>query len=175
MTKVNVLTGYVDRRLLDRDAPKLADRPVDVGYRARKIPAWLGELGQEKCRIGKRFAEDAVTYGLNCDISYREEDRLYGEDWLRFMTRCKSFLGVESGASVFDFTGEIQSAVEREERAYPSPLFEELRERHFKDKEGLVRLNQISPRCFEAAALRTLMILYVGEYSGILLPWHSPP
>lgn len=171
VTKVNVLTGYVDRRLLGRDVPKLADRPIDVGYRARKLPAWLGELGQEKWRIGKRFAEDATLHHLICDISYREEDRLYGEGWLRLMARCKAILGVESGASVFDFTGEIQSAVEREERAYPSPSFEELRERHFKDKEGLVTLNQISPRCFEAAAMRTLMILYEGGYSGILRPW----
>jgi hypothetical protein len=34
--------------------------------------------------------------------------------------------------------------------------------------EGKIRLNQISPRCFEAAALGTVMVLYEGEYSGIL-------
>src|SRR3989338_4677851 len=32
-------------------------------------------------------------------------------------------------------------------------------------------MNQISPRCFEAIALKTAMILYEGEYSGILKPW----
>jgi len=32
-------------------------------------------------------------------------------------------------------------------------------------------MNQISPRAFEAAATRTLMILYPGEYSGVLVPW----
>src|SRR5262249_53162455 len=34
-----------------------------------------------------------------------------------------------------------------------------------------VVIQVISPRCFEAAALRTLMILYPGLYSGILEPW----
>ena len=29
----------------------------------------------------------------------------------------------------------------------------------------------VSPRHFEAAACRTLQILYEGEYRGILLPW----
>ena len=29
-------------------------------------------------------------------------------------------------------------------------------------------MNVISPRCFEAAALRTLMVMYEGEYAGIL-------
>ena len=37
--------------------------------------------------------------------------------------------------------------------------------------EGKIRLNQISPRCFEAAALRTAMVLFEGEYSGVLEPW----
>lgn len=168
--KVNTLTGYVDLDLLKRDVPALQDRPLDVGYRARRLPAWLGELGQEKSRIADRFSADAAAYGLQIDISCREEDRLYGEDWIRFMTRCKAMLGVESGASVFDFDGSIQAAVEADLRADPRTDFETLRDRHFRDRENLIRLNQISPRCFEAAALRTAMILYDGDYSGRLQP-----
>jgi len=171
VTKVNVLTGYVNKQHIERHVAPLTGRPIDVGYRARMLPAWLGELGQEKWRIGERFAREAVPSGLKCDISCSEEDRLYGEDWLNFIGSCKAILGVESGASIFDFTGEIQSAVEQDLRRQPSLTFDELRERHFKAKEGLIKLNQISPRCFEAAALRTLMILYEGDYSGVLLPW----
>ena len=37
--------------------------------------------------------------------------------------------------------------------------------------DGQIRLNQISPRCFEAAALRTVMVMYPGEYSGRLEAW----
>lgn len=32
-------------------------------------------------------------------------------------------------------------------------------------------MSVISSRCFEAAALRTLMVLYQGPYSGRLIPW----
>lgn len=169
--KVHVLTGYVPEHLLKQPVAPPAARKIDVGYRGRALPAWLGELGQEKWRIGDRFSRDAAAYGLQCDIAWREEDRLYGAAWIKFLTSCKAMLGVESGASVFDFTGEIQRRVEEHRRRDPEVTFEELRARYFKDLEGRIKLNQISPRSFECAALRTVMILYEGEYSGILKPW----
>ena len=169
--KVNVLTGYVPDRLLRKTVPPPSARPIDVGYRSRTVPAWLGTLGQEKWVIGERFAEDAPKHDLRCDISAREEDRIYGEGWIDFLKRCKAVLGVESGASVFDFTGEIQRNVEAAQRADPSLTFEELRDRYFPGEDGKIDLSQISPRCFESAALRTVMILYEGAYSGRLVPW----
>ena len=116
----SVLTGYVDESLLGMQVPGPDARPIDIGYRARKLPAWLGELGQEKWTIGRRVAEDASRFGLTVDLAHREEERLYGQEWIKFMTRCKSTLGVESGASVFDFSGAIQSAVESDVARDPS-------------------------------------------------------
>lgn len=167
--KIGVLTGYVPEKLLGRALPAYNERPIDVGYRARRLPAFYGELAQEKWRIARRFSGDAAAYGLRCDISYREEDRLYGASWESFLARCKAVLGVESGASVFDFTGEIEKAAAEYEKKHPNATFEEVRERCFPGLDGRIRLNQISPRCFEAAALGTLMILYEGEYSNVLV------
>lgn len=167
--KVNVLTGYVPESLLARDVPAYSDRAIDVGYRARKVPAWLGALGQEKYSIGARFRDDAKDSGLALNISFREEDRLYGDDWIEFVSSCKAMLGVESGASVFDFSGEVQRAVDAHTAKDPNVTFEKLQELYFLDLEGRIVLNQVSPRCFEAAALRTLMVLYEGEYSGRLV------
>jgi len=169
--KVNVLTGYVDESLLGRILPCYQGRKIDIGYRARKVPAWLGELGQEKWNIGNRVRSDASRYGLIVDLAYREEERLYGEDWINFLSNCKATLGVESGASVFDFSGNLQSAVEKASSDNPDWSFSDLQKRYFAALEGQIRLNQISPRCFEAAALKTLMILYEGRYSDRLIPW----
>jgi hypothetical protein len=36
--------------------------------------------------------------------------------------------------------------------------------------EGNLVINTISPRAFEAIALRTALVLFPGDYSGILLP-----
>ena len=151
--------------------PVLRDRHLDVGYRARKVPAWLGSFGQEKWLIAERFRADADQYGLTCDFSTREEDRIYGEDWINFLVNCKAVLGTESGASICDFTGEIQRTVESHVSVNPDASFETLRDLYFKDEDGRIILSVISPRCFEAAALRTLMILYEGSYSGRLQPW----
>jgi hypothetical protein len=171
LTIESVLTGYVDPVLCGLAVPPLAARPIDVGYRARRLSAWLGQLGHEKWLIGQRFAADAASYQLVCDISWREEDRLYGRDWVDFLTRCKAALGSESGSSVFDATGAIERVVLRHELTNPETPFETLRDLYFRNEDGRVANGQISPRCFEAAALRTLMILYPGHYSGILEPW----
>lgn len=169
--KVNVLTGYVPVNLLGRAVPAPSERPIDIGYRGRQLPAYLGRLGQEKAQIADRILADAPKYGLVTDISCREENRLYGAAWIDFMSRCKAMLGAESGASVFDFTGEIERRVRAHLRRHPDASYEELDRLYLAEHEGKIRLNQISPRCFEAAALRTLMVLYEGDYSGILLPW----
>lgn len=171
VVRETVLTGYVPGELLDRTVPRLEDRSIDVGYRARKVPDWLGSFAQEKWLISGRFEADAAQYGLTCDMSTREEDRIYGENWIKFLANCKAVLGTESGASVCDFTGEIQRNVDQHLARDPSASFETLRDLYFKDEDNRVVLAVISPRCFEAAALQTLMILYEGTYSGRLEPW----
>ena len=170
--KVNVLTGYVPEGLLNRPVLAPSKRAFLVGYRSRRLPFWLGTLGEEKYSIGTQFLADAERFpSLACDISLGEEDRLYGDRWIEFLLRCRAVLGVESGASVCDFTGELQRAVEHTVRRNPVLGFEEISRRYLKDIDGRIKLNQISPRCYEAAALRTVMVMYPGEYSGRLEAW----
>ncbi len=168
---INVLTGYVPQLLLDKDVPSFSQRTLDIGYRGRVYPAWHGQLGREKWMIADFFLRDAPSYNLTCDISTQEKDRIYGGKWIDFLSQSKAVLAVESGASIFDFTGQIAKSVEAHVARQPEVSYAELRRLYFADEEGSIRLNQISPRCFEAAALRTLIIAYEGEYSGVLEPW----
>lgn len=169
--KVNTLTGYVPSKLLDYQVPKIADRKIDVGYRTRKPPYWLGELGYEKWQISDQFQTYTKQTQLNLDLSYDESARIYGERWIEFVASCKTMLGVESGASVFDFEGHLQQRVDEYVSEHPKATFRDVQEKFLHTYEGLIKLNQISPRCFEAAALRTVLVLFEGEYSGILVPW----
>ena len=171
VVRKTVLAGYVPVDLTKRDVPPLSARPIDVGYRARKLPAWMGAHTLQKWQIADRFIADAVHYDLKCDISYEESARIYGEEWITFLTNCRAVLGTESGASICDFNGDIQRNVEAHLSSNPNASFEELRDLYFKDEDWKYPMNVISPRCFEAAALRTLMILYEGGYSGRLQPW----
>ncbi len=168
----HTLTGFVPEDLCHRSPPPFEERRVDVGYRARKLPAWLGAAAQEKWLIGERFAADASAHGLACDISSREADRLYGEAWIDFVGNCRAVLGSESAISAFDFDGTLKDAVDAYEREHPNASFEDVRAHLLEgidECHGAIRV--ISPRVFEAAALKTLMILYPGSYSGVLEPW----
>lgn len=165
------LTGFVPEEINTRQVPDYNARTLDVAYRARRLPAWGGAFGQEKWRIGERFLQDAERFGLVCDISNAETDRLYGSAWLDFVSSTKAVLGTGSGSSFIDFTGQVIPAVEAYSARHPDASFEEIRDRFLKGEDGKIVINVISPRCFEAAALRTLMILYPDSYSGILEPW----
>lgn len=169
--KETVLAGYVPQALVDLAVKPYRERLLDVGYRARKLPAWMGSHTLQKWQIAERFHHDAARFRLKVDISFREEDRIYGEHWIDFISNCRATLGTESGASICDFTGEIQRNVEAHLLKYPDEDFEILRDLFFKDEDCRIMMNVISPRCFESAALRTLMILYEGDYSGVLIPW----
>ncbi len=171
LRKINTLTGYVPEDLILRVTPLMNDRPIEVGYRARKVPFWLGFLGAEKFQIADKFYDYGKAYKIKMDISYKEKSRYYGMRWINFIASCRTMLGVESGASIFDFTGAIERKVEKYQIFNPKASFEEIHSLFLKKHEGKIVLNQISPRCFEAIALKTVLILYEGSYSGILKPW----
>lgn len=171
VTKINTLTGYVPSYLENRVPDLRSRRPIDVGYRGRGEGFWwLGTLYQEKSIIGKEFLRRATKTELTCDISTREEDRIYGGRWVQFLRQCRCTLGTESGAGVIDFTGQIEDRVRQYCEQHPSVTFEEVRMRFFKDIEGQIRMNQISPRVFESIGCGCGLILFEGEYSKILTP-----
>ncbi len=170
-SKYQTLTGYVPPKCLNTQYQKpMIERNIHVGYRARKLPFWYGALAYEKWDIVNQWKRNVTRSDIAVDISYHENDRLYGEKWLHFLTSCKTMLGVESGASVMDFTGELEKEVTLHQATHPNDSFFEVQERYLLAHEGRYKLNQISPRCFEAIALKTALVLYEGEYSGILIP-----
>lgn len=170
VAKFNNLTGYIPEPVsLPIQIPLSKDRRIDVGYRGRKIPFWLGELAYEKYSIVDAWQEHTKTFGLKTNISYNEHERIYGKKWVNFLMSCKTTLGVESGASVMDFDGSLERDIRQWLKINPKSSFFEVRDRFLKEHEGKYKLNQISPRCFEAIAYKTVLVLYEGEYSGILV------
>ncbi len=165
------LTGFVPEDLIARPTPEYGDRAIDVSYRARKLPGWCGSFALQKWQIGERFLCDAERYGLKCDIATSETSRMYGENWVKFIANSKAVLGTESGASFVDYSGDVHLHVEDYEALHPYASFDDIRDRFLEGRDGEVVIRVISPRCFEAASLRTLMIMYPAEYSGILKPW----
>jgi hypothetical protein len=165
------LTGYIPERLTKFvNQPLIKDRPIDVGYRGRKLPFWYGALAVDKWAIVDLWFEKVQNGVLNVDLSYEEKDRIYGPNWNKFLSSCKTTLGVESGTSVMDFTGELEQRIEAHQLQRPNDSFSLIQKQYLLEHEGRYKLNQISPRCFEAIALKTALVLFEGEYSGVLVP-----
>ena len=194
---VSVLTGYFSNELRYIKPKPLSQRKYDVSYRGRVYPLWYGEAGREKFEIGKRFKKNAGKYGLKCNIEWKEKNRIYCLDWVNFIRNCRAVLALESNAGVINRDGSISMETEAfvdlvvkkksllnaftslfKEDIFKSSIedkefFYYVKEKYLKDIDGAISLAAISPRIFEAVALRTLLILYGGEYMGLLEPWKN--
>lgn len=173
---ISCIPGYVSDKLVSiadhyhRDYEK---RAIDIGYRGRELPFYIGRGGQEKAEIARIFIEKVKDLDLKLDIKIAESDRLYGNKWYEFLASCKAVLGVEAGVSVFDLEDEVYQEYKKLIAANPLKNFVE-----FKDQapailekwEDRIYYRMISPRHFEAAAFRNCQILFEGKYSGILQP-----
>lgn len=166
---ISCLTGYVSAESAQPKALRpLANRPIDIGYRGRRLPFWYGDLGQEKYLIAEGVKSLSQKSGLITDISCLDEDRIYGEEWIAFLTSCKTTLGTESGSNIFDFDGSIRSRIEAMQQRDPEISYEEVRNSMFGSHEEARIMNQISPRVFEAIQNGTALVLFEGRYSDVI-------
>ena len=164
------LPGYVPQSLMDLRPPATFGRRLHLVYRGRILAPELGRFAQEKQRIGEQMQLVADAHGLTCDISSTEEDRIYGPQWPEFLMSGKAMLGVEGGASIFDFDGEIRAAVDRYQTESASSDFEEVWNAVLARHEGNIQFRTITPKFFEAIAAGTVLVLYPGRYSNLLVP-----
>ncbi|GGI80151.1 hypothetical protein [Legionella impletisoli] len=170
LKKVTVLTGYVQEYMKHIDAPLVKDRPIDVSYRGRRCEFWLGKLAYEKEWIANEFKRRVGVRQLTLDISIDEADRVYGEAWLQLLKNSKAVLGTESGSSIWDFDDSIRKLTNRYLKKIRTENFDLVYENVLKPYDGNILYNAVSPRVFEAAATRTPMIMFPGEYSGVCKP-----
>lgn len=169
---INCLTGYVPKEFAgDKATPlKTSERKLTVAYRGRELPIYYGKLGQEKMEIGQVVKKYCQKNGISCDIGWEESSRIYGDSWYSFISSAKAMLGTESGSNVFDFDGSLRKKIseycKNNPRAKKSDIYQNIVAPL--ETEGI--MNQLSPKIFEMVAARTVMILFEGNYSGVLKP-----
>ncbi len=163
------LTGYVpeDPHLYKYQIP-LRDRHVRIAYRGRMLPYFYGTLGWQKYKIGVDVRKLADERGLNVDIEVDDSKRIYGADWYRFLGSARSTLGTESGSNVFDFDGTLRGRIDDLLRTQQGASFDDVHRQLLEPLERNIKMNQISPKIFEAVRLGTALVLFEGEYSGVL-------
>lgn len=167
------LTGYVDDRSIDEFAQfnkRFSERTIDVAQRVTFYSPLGGRLAQIKGRLALAMKAAADEAGLRTDISARDEDRIFGDDWLRFLGNARSITGAPSGVSVWDPKGEIHDKVLEFESSHPDATFEEVERACFPGQDGLYDFSTVSPRLFEAALMRCGQVLIEADYLGVLEP-----
>lgn len=162
------LTGYIPDALPTYPAPPINERSLWIAYRGRKLPIWYGSLAQEKHEIGARMRAICRDRNIPHDIEFDEDKRIYGGRWFTFLASARVTLGSESGSNVVDVQGDIRAKVQAVWREQPQLSEQEVYRSCISPFDGSVRMNQISPKIFEAIALRTGLVLFEGDYSGVI-------
>lgn len=168
--RITTLTGFVDEETLDEIETlkqEGIEREIDIGYRARKLPYWVGRHGQLKWEVGEFFASKLASSSIKTDISSDDKDVFLGKDWIRFLLKCKSMIGCLGGSSLLDPDGSIRKKVEGYVARYPQASFDEVEKVCFPGEDGRLALYALSPRHFECAMTKTCQVLVEGNYQGV--------
>jgi hypothetical protein len=169
--RISTCPGFVDEATFATiRSIKPPSRDVDIGYRARSLPFWLGRHGQIKKEVADRTLEAKNSHNLKLDISTDPKDVFYGDDWIQFLLRCRCVLGCLGGASLYDSDGSIRPRVESFTERHPDATFDEVEQNCFPNQDYSLSLFALSPRHFECAMTKTCQILVEGDYQGIFIP-----
>jgi hypothetical protein len=162
------LTGYVSDSLRQPGMRARGSRKWDVGYRGRPPIYYMGLMGQHKIRIAHEMTQLCEREGLSHNISYLEDDRLVGDDWLNFLRSTRVQLGSPSGTSIVDLNGKLIEAEHKYRVENPHATFDDVYKKILARYEGKMKIDTVSPRHFEYAATGATMAMVEGEYGGYL-------
>jgi hypothetical protein len=167
---VNTLTGYIPNNndLEKEEVIQIKKRKVLIGYRGNKISYSYGDLPQEKILIAKTMKNECSKRNIPCNISVDNSDRIYGKKWIKFLKSSKVTLATESGSNLFDYDGKYKKKFSNYLNKFPNADYDSAKLSVLGSSREKKIMNQISPRIFEAIACKTVLVLFEGNYSGIL-------
>lgn len=158
-TVSTVLTGYVSEKhlALAKQNVALIDRKLDLLYRGRNLPSWMGKSAALKGQIQDIIAVNPRMQKYNVSASSTEKSRVYGEDWFKLLLKAKVSIITPSGSDFIDFDGKyLENWVEKS-----NTNLDYCREpvEH--------KYQVISPRYFDSVAAGNYLAITPGQYSQI--------
>lgn len=165
------LPGYVDKKLLERSeqtADPISKRVIDVAYRGRPSKLQYGRASLMKANLPMELKEKLQDTGFVVDVSIAQEDRIYGEDWYRFLKGAKTTFASPGGYTAVDYLGEINSRVRYLEEVEELSDYESVSSNMPVNWDSY-NLLTITPRHFECIACGTAQILVKHHYRDILV------
>ena len=148
--------------------PKKIEKSIDIGYRGFQSPLYLGNI--EKEEISSFFIKLGMENNLITDISLNPDDRFDDNNYADFLNKCKIQIGTESGGDYFDLTDKIRLNVNAYLKRNPNASWQTVKSTFFDHLDRSIPIRIISGRQLEAAACKTLQILFEGSYGGFIKP-----
>lgn len=168
-----VFTGYIDDETLQKIRRTGYDSPraIDIGYRARKLPYWIGKHGQLKYELAEVFLDylkdhNEVVYDI-ANTGEQNQNVLFGGEWIEYLLKCRTMLGCLGGSGLLDLDGSIAKSVDAYCAEHPDASFDEVEQACFPGKDNEIHLFALSPRHFECAMTKTCQVLVEGNYGGV--------
>ncbi|MFC1544726.1 glycosyltransferase [Gemmatimonadota bacterium] len=156
----------LDTELFRPEQPRY-NRPIDIGYRSVKAALYLGH--DERKLIAEYFQDLALREALKVDISLDNAQRFKPAAWAGFLNSCKGQLGTEAGGDFFDLDDRVRLMVNQYKNEKPDVSLQEIKDK-FLNRMSKVPCRIISGRNVEAAATKTVQILFEGDYGGYMKP-----
>lgn len=167
---IETFTGFIPDQVERSVKLPITKRSIVVGYRGRALPYWYGDLGQEKQTIAEQVKSYCLKLDIPCDIEWDDRHRIYGQPWIDFLGHCKATLGTESGSNVFDYNGSLRMKFNDYLSINPNASYQDARLAVLGDFVEQPIMNQVSPRVFESIICGSALVLFEGEYSGVIKP-----
>lgn len=168
---VKVLPGYVTDAMKKNISIPIDHRDIQIGYRTRPVSYSWGSHGHKKVLIADNLDKLKNTTSLKIDSEREEHKRLYGASWIQFMNNVQIAVGVEGGSSVWDYDGSIANLNANYLKTMRNPSFQDFFDRYLTEVDGKIKYFTSSPRIFDAAKSKTLMINVEGNYDNIIQPY----
>ena len=169
VTVMPCLTGYISDYDLSIEASDWQKRRLDILYRAKRLPPWVGRYGQLKTKIAEELIRICQKTSLNTDVSIEKKDIFLGRDWMNVLRESKYLIGCEAGGSALDPNGLITKFSNQvKTRTGRFPSFNEIDDQFSKDWDGH-EFRAMGPKNLEAVVSKTCQVLVAGEYSGVLV------
>ena len=132
--------------------PPIHTRPIDIGYRGARGPAWLGHWDRE---IIAEVIQEAAGDRFKLDLSLEMNKRLKWKAWRDFLQRSKTQLCVSSGGEIFELTDETRLKMEDYVEKNPNYTRDEILEL-MPPIEDRIRLRVLGSRMMEEQRLARL-------------------
>ena len=153
----NVLTGYISNKHLEisRNRIPLVDRSLDLVYRGRILPSWMGSSPALKSEAVDLIKKNNYMRQFKYSVESSEKKRVYGDKWFSLLQSARVSILTQSGSDFLEKGSNLSDAGNNYDF----------------DDEKLLKANYhvISPRYFDYVSCGNLAAILPGHYSNIVI------